>query len=240
MPIAKSPFAARTGATHFDSSADDAGPATKPGEDFYREDGGNGRGPARADGEIGATPGEIGGITELRELRDAVHEILSGRLPEIVGAMGVLHEIRNQIAAIKPGVIETGAPAQDRGGNTPAASVSTADGGRSQQYVAGGGPRDGFESPVTRQAAGPDGAAGSGGSSHEAVADLERRLTGASRNLALRAPEGQEETRALLEQAIAVMETLAEPPAHARLDDLKRRVSVLEQRVNNDRSNSRT
>ncbi len=88
---------------------------------------------------------------------------------------------------------------------------------------------------LTDPATGAEGVNGGRG-----IADFDRRISAARQRGGAAASAGQGEMRALLEQAVGIMEALVEQPPTARLEDLKRRVAILEQRINADRSNARS
>jgi hypothetical protein len=85
----------------------------------------------------------------------------------------------------------------------------------------------------------PAGYEGGGSNAAGATGDVEGRITEARRRVA-RASGDQDELRALLEQAVGVMEALMDQSPAMGVEDLKRRVAVLEQRVKYDRSNARS
>lgn len=238
MPILKSDFGIRPAAAREGSSSQAAQMGAGYADDSAREDAQQAEEMHVTHAEMKAAPRELEAIAGLHGLREMAHGMST--------AIGALREINRHIADARLNAIEAARHPDGRGnGASAGAEPQGFEQNRAQEDVSQQSPsgeeNDGASQlrPDARETRTDDQAVeANGGASHFAD-DLERRMTGASRTLAARTSGDQDEMHALLERAVGVMESLTEQPVSGRFEELKRRVTVLEQRVNNDRANAR-
>jgi hypothetical protein len=185
-----------------------------------------------------ATP-ELAAAGGLGELRGLVQGMLSPEAMGVLAAIAAVQQLNKYIEEAKQNIT---AAANDDATSVAGAPLSGAVLSAVQSAaLADGDPQRGQDNRTREENTGqPFPAAEAGYTVGHVTDDLDRRITEARRNVAARASGAQDQLHVLLEQAVGVMEALMDQSPIARVEDLKRRVAVLEQRANNDRTHARS